>query len=99
MSSQPKVEGNLPAAPIVANRIPNSPAQMRAPHQVSLPYAGTALAPPSFPSRPGSSILIDCALEGPQNAENHARRWSDEEKLKNQWRRRPFAPYPATIAD
>ena len=99
MSSHPYVEGNLPAAPIVTNRIPNSPVQMRAPHQVSLPYAGIALAPPSFPSRPGSSILIDCALKGPQNAENHARRWSDKEKSTNQWRRGSFVPYPATIAD
>ena len=83
----------------VTKEISNSPAQMRAPHQVSLPYTTTALAPPSFPSRLGSSILIDCALEGPQTAENRACSWSDKEESTDQCRRTSFAPYPGTIAD
>jgi hypothetical protein len=79
----------------VANEIPNSPAQKRATHhQVSLPYTSTALAPPSSPSRPGSPILTDCALEGSPAAENHAHRWSDKEKSTNQSRGTCFARYP-----
>ena len=83
----------------VTDEIPNSPAQKGAPHQVSLPYSSTALAPSSFPSCPGSPILMDCALEGPPIAENHAHCWSDKEELTNQCRRTSFARYPATVSD
>jgi hypothetical protein len=86
----------------VTKEIPNSPAQKRAPRQVSLTNSSTALALSSLPSHPGSSTLIDCALEGPHTAENSACRWSDEEKPTDrcdQCRRTSFAPYPGRIAD
>jgi hypothetical protein len=66
------------------NKNPNSPTQKR---QVSLRHfsnlSNTALAPPSFPSRLGSSILIDCSSEGSLMEENYARRWTDKQ-LTNQ---------------
>ena len=42
-------------------------------YQVSPTYSSTALAPPSFPSHPGSSVLIDYRVEGSSTAENYAR--------------------------
>ena len=41
----------------VTNEVLNSPAQTRTGHRVLIPYP-TALAPPSFPSPPGTLILI-----------------------------------------
>ncbi|KAF8494670.1 hypothetical protein F5888DRAFT_639386 [Russula emetica] len=48
----------------VTNKVSNSPAQTRTGHQISTYYPFTALAPPSFPNRPGTSILIQCRHMG-----------------------------------
>jgi hypothetical protein len=55
-----------------------SAAQTRTGHQVSTPYP-TALAPPSFHSRPGTSILMDGRSEGSLMVDNYARRWTSED--------------------
>jgi hypothetical protein len=73
----------------VANKIPNSPARKRARRQVTLPYSSAALHPPSFPTHPGSSILIDSPSEGSLTAESHARRHAGK-KLSDRHRRTSF---------
>ena len=60
----------------VANKVLNSPAQTPTGHQVSAPYSFTALAPPSFPSCPGTSILMDCRSEVSLTVDNYARGWT-----------------------
>ena len=74
----------------VTNKIPHSPAQKRARHQVSLPYSSDTttgvlaqLTSPSFPSRPGPSIPIYSSSENSLTPENYARRLTDKE-LTNQ---------------
>jgi hypothetical protein len=59
----------------VANKIPNSPAEIRAGRQVSLPDA----LPPPFPTRPGSPIPIDPRPEGSLTAEDHVPLWTSED--------------------
>ena len=69
----------------VTHKDSNSPAQQYTSDQADIvtpSYSSTTLAPPSFPSSPGSSILMDCrldSLEGSYTAENHASRWTDKE--------------------
>ena len=75
------------------NRIPTSPVQMRACHQISPPYAPP---PPSFPTRPGSPILIGSSSERSPTEEGHAPLWTSEELTD---RRTSFAQHPATTAD
>ncbi|KAF8502626.1 hypothetical protein F5888DRAFT_1109167 [Russula emetica] len=58
----------------IANEVSNNPAQTRTGHQLSTPYPFTALAPSSFPSHPGTSILMDCHSEGSLTVDNSARR-------------------------
>ena len=77
----------------IANKIPNSPAEVRAGHQVSLPYT---LPPPSFPTRPGSPIPIDPHPEELPTAGGHAPLWTSEELTE---RRTSVAQRPATTAD
>ena len=72
----------------VTHKNPNSSAQRGTHHQVSLPHDG-AHRLPSFPTRPGSSIMIDSHLEGSLTAENHAHRWTGKE-LTNRRRRTAF---------
>ena len=60
----------------VTNKVLNSPAQIRTGHQVSTPHAFTALAPPSIPSRPGTSILMDSRSEGSLTVVKYVRRWT-----------------------
>jgi hypothetical protein len=36
----------------ITNKVTYSPAKRRAPHQISPPHSGSALAPPPFPNRP-----------------------------------------------
>ena len=58
MSFQQYVERILSTTLIkVTNEVLYSPDQTRTGQQVLIPYP-TALAPPSFPSRPNTSILI-----------------------------------------
>ena len=78
----------------VTNKIPNS-----SPTQVSLPCStgSTALRPPSFPSQPGSSILIDCCSEGSLTEENYAR-CSACKQLTHRRQRTSFVPHLATTA-
>jgi hypothetical protein len=73
----------------------NSPAQMYARHQVTLPYSSNANHPPSSPIRPGSSILTG---PHPLTVENHACHWTGE-RLTNRGQCTSFAQHPATIAD
>ena len=56
----------------VTNEFLYSPteAQKCARHQDSLPSSSTVLSPPSFPTRPGSSTLIDSSSEGSSVAKN-----------------------------
>ncbi|KAF8502597.1 hypothetical protein F5888DRAFT_1105901 [Russula emetica] len=67
-------------------------AQTRTGHQVSTPYpfsAFTALAPPSFPSRCGTSISMNCRSEGSLTVDNSAptaRRWTSKD-IRNRCRR------------
>jgi hypothetical protein len=77
----------------ITNEIPNSSAEMRAGHQVSLPYT---LPPPSFPTRPGSPILIGSRSEGWPTADDHAPLRASEELAD---RRTSFAQHPVTTAD
>jgi hypothetical protein len=83
----------------VTSRILNSPTQKRACHQVSLPYSTTTLAPPSFPSRPGPSILIDCRLEDFLMAENDARCETGKKLTNRHQRRMSFAQHLEMTAD
>jgi len=64
----------------VTNEVLNSPTQTRTVHQVSTPFPFTALAPPSFPSRPGTSIFIDCRSEGSLVVDNSACHWTNKDK-------------------
>ena len=66
----------------VTNKIPNCSAQRCACYhwQVSLPYPSTALPPPSFPTRPGSSIIIDSRSEGSLTE----RRWTGNKLVVGQ---------------
>jgi hypothetical protein len=95
MSSQLHVKRNLPASFDQVTKIPNSSAQKRARHRVSLPYSSTALSPPSFPTRPGSSVLIDCHSGDSLTAESH---WTGK-KLTNRPQSTSSASHPATTAD
>ena len=74
----------------VTNKISNSPVQQ---HQVSL---ADALSPPSFPTRPGSSIQIVSRSEESLMEENDAILWTGEE-LSN--RRTCFVQHLVTTAD
>ena len=56
----------------VTNKVPNSPSQTLTRHQVSTPYPFTALAFPSFPSYPGTSIFMDGLSEGSLMVDNYA---------------------------
>jgi hypothetical protein len=80
----------------VANKVLNSPAQTRSGHQASTPYPFTALAPPQFPSRPGSSILTDCHLEGSLTVDNYASRWTGKDIVRSRCQRMSFGQYHAT---
>jgi hypothetical protein len=82
----------------VTNRISSSPAPKRARHQVSLPSSSTALAPPSSPSRPGSSILIDRSSEDSLAEENYPHRRTGKEST-NRRQRMSFAQHLETTAD
>ena len=57
----------------VTNEALNSPAQTQTEHQVLTPYPLIPLARPSFPSRPGTSVLTDCHSEGPLVINDYAR--------------------------
>ena len=81
----------------VTNEISNSPAQTRIGPQVSTPYPFTALAPPSFPSRPGTSILLDCRSEGLLTVDKYARHFTSTD-IRSRCRRMSFRPYHATTA-
>ena len=70
----------------VNNKIFSSPAQTQTGHQVSMPFPFTALAPPSFPSRPGTSIFMDCRSEGSLTVDDYARRWTSKD-ICNRYRR------------
>ena len=96
MSSQISAVGQAKLNPSsnYSNQIPNSPTQKRACHLVSLPYSTTALAPPSFPNRPGPSILIDCRLEDSSMAENDACCWTGKKLTNRRQRRTSFAQHP-----
>jgi hypothetical protein len=63
----------------VTNMVSNSPAETQPGYQVSTPSPFTALAPPLFPSRPGTSILMDCHSEGSLTVDNSARRWTSND--------------------
>jgi hypothetical protein len=76
--------------------VPNSPAQTRAGHQVSLPYSNTALLSPSYPTGLGTSILIDPSSE--DSLINHARQWISE-KLTHRRRCTFLVQLPVTTAD
>jgi hypothetical protein len=82
----------------VTNKVLNSPAQARTGHQVSTADPFTALAPPSFPSRPGTSILIDCRSEGLLAVDNYARHWTNND-ARSRCRRMSFVQYYATTAE
>jgi hypothetical protein len=71
----------------LTKKIPNSPARMRARHQVSLPYSSTALPRPSLPTPLVSS---NSNSEGALMAEKHARRRTGK-KLANRSQRTSFA--------
>ena len=77
----------------ITNQIPNSPAGMRAGHQVSLP---DTLPPLSFPTRPGSPILTGSSSEGSSMAEDRAPLWTSEDLSD---RRMSFAQHLPTTAD
>ena len=77
----------------VTNKISNSPVQQRPCHQVSL---ADALSPPSFPTRPGSSIQIVSRSEESLMEENDAPLWTGEELTS---RRTCFVQHLATTAD
>jgi hypothetical protein len=79
----------------VTNEVLNSPAQTRTGHQVFTSCPFTALAPPSFPSRPGLSMLIDRRSEGLLTVDNHVRRWTSKD-IRNRCRRMSFGQYHAT---
>ena len=85
----------------VTNKIPNSPSQKRARHQleVSLPYSSTALGSPSFPCRLGSSILIDCRSEDSLAVKNDTTCCWTGKKLINRRQRTSFAQHLETTAD
>ena len=94
MSSQRYVKQN--SVDTLTNKIPNSPTQKR---QVSLPCSDTALVPPSFPSIPGPSILIDSHLEDPLTEETYARRWTGQQSTTGKQRQRmSSAPHLAKTA-
>jgi hypothetical protein len=82
----------------VTDKVSNSPAQTRTEHQVSTPFPFIALAPPSFPSRPGSSILMDDRSEGSLTVDNSARRWTSND-IRSRCRRMSFGQYHATTAE
>ena len=84
----------------VTNKVSNSLAQTRTGNQVFAPYPSTALAPPSFPSRPGTSILIDCRSEGSSTVDKYARDWTSK-AIRNRRQRRgmSFKQYHATTAE
>jgi hypothetical protein len=42
-------------------------------------YPFTALAPPSFPSHPGTPILMDCRSEGSLTVNDYARCWTSKD--------------------
>src|ERR1700679_595454 len=94
MSSQSYVKIHIFTSCIdqITNRIPTSPAQKRALHQISPPYAPPL---PPFPTRPGSPIPIGSCSEGPLTEEDHAPLCGEE--LTE--RRTSFAQHPATTAD
>jgi hypothetical protein len=77
----------------VTNEVLNSPAQTRTGHQVSTPYPFTALAPPSFPSRPGPSTLMDGRSEDSLTVDNYAHRRTGKDlcTLYSRCRRMSFA--------
>ena len=101
MSSQISAVGQAELNPSsnYSNQIPNSPTQKRACHQleVSLPYSITA--PPSYPNRPGPSILIDCRLEDSSMVENDARCWTGQKLTNRRQRRTFFAQHLKMTAD
>src|SRR6267154_6001434 len=71
----------------VTNRVlSTSPAQTRTGHHVSTPHSFTAPAPPSFPSHPGTSILLDSRSEGSLTVDNYARCWTSKD-IRSQCRR------------
>src|SRR6267154_3042989 len=70
----------IPCIGQVTNKVlSTSPAQTRTGHQVSTPHTFTALAPSSFPSHPGTSILLDSCSEGSLTVENYARCWTSKD--------------------
>jgi hypothetical protein len=83
----------------VTNEVSNSPAQTQTGatgHQVSIHHPLTALAPPLFPSRPGTSILINCRSEGSLTVavDNSARH-----RISKDVRRMSLGQYHATTAE
>jgi hypothetical protein len=74
----------------VTNKALNSFAQTRTGHQVSTPYPFTAIAPPLFSSRPGTSILMDVRSEGSMTVDNYARRWTRKD-IHSRRRRMSYA--------
>ena len=83
----------------VTNKVSNTLAQTQTGHQVFAFYPSPAFAPPSFPSRPGTLILIDCRSEGSSTVDNYARHWTSK-FIRSRRRRRGMSceQYYATTA-
>jgi hypothetical protein len=81
----------------VINKVSSSPAQTQT-GQVSTSYPFIALAPPSFPSRPGTSILVGCRSEGALTVDNSALRWTSKD-IRSRCRGMSFGQYHRTTAE
>ena len=80
------------------NKVSNGPAQTQTGHQVSAPNPFTALAPPSFPSLSGTSVLVDRRSEGLLTADTSARHLNSKD-ISNRCRRLSLRQYHATTVE
>src|SRR6266849_3485779 len=81
----------------VITKVLDSPYQTRtrSGHQVSTPNPSTALTLPSFSSRPGTPILIDCRSEGSLTVDNYACQWTSKD-IRSGCRSMSFGQYHRT---